>query len=188
MRSFATLLLVACGTSSLVGCCWHRHHCKYSDRHRACVDRDRWDDDRCHCRDGRHRHDRGYDPCACGCDSFGYGYPMPPMIGDCGCGAPLPASCDCGMPMSFPTAYPQFGGVMMPPDGCGCGQQGMMSPMMPPVMNTFEQPVMMQSPLPGPTPAATPSAEQYYTPRQLAPPAPPSSAPSVPSTTVPTRF
>lgn len=164
MRLSATVLIVACCTVSLVGCCnrFHRRSCLSRDRHKhnECVGHKDWDDDDNH-------------PCDCPCD----GGPMmqagysPSFDSGCGCQGAMPAHFDGGMQMGYPS-HPQA-------TGCSsCGENGgmMMTPQMPMYHNQqmpayHNQSMMMMQPMPEASPTPTPAH---------APPAPPAS--SVPPT------
>jgi hypothetical protein len=162
MRLSATILLVACCSASLVGCCnrFHRHSCLFGDRHKhnQCVDQEEWDE----C-------DGGHSDCPCDGGQMMPSY-MPPMDSGCGCGceSSMPAYFDGGMPMSYPS-FPQSGGC----SSCG-GNGGMM---MGTPIPTYSNQSMMMQPMPEATPTLAPTAP---------PSAPPASAPpasSVPPTT-----
>jgi len=183
MRLSATILLVACCSASLAGCCnrFHRHSCLSGDRNKnnQCVDSQEWDDDDSHHSD------------CCPCDG---GQMMPasysqPFDSGCGCGneGSMPGYFEGGMPMSQPS-YPQSGGC----SSCG-GNGGMMMPQsMPQSMPMYNnqpmpmynnQSMMMQQPIPEshPTPAHVPPAAppassvppmtEYYSPRSSTVPA-----------------
>lgn len=159
MRLSATVLLVACCALTFVGCYGnHRRPCLFGHHrhHRnACVDQQDWDDDD----DGDHHGGGGC------CDGGGYmpeyGMPMQSHDSGCGCGGSMPSY--GGMPTGF-DSYPQQ-------SSCGCsGGMGM------PSYPTFDQPVMMGSPMSAPTPTPAnqapppaPGAESYYSPKGLTP-------------------
>jgi hypothetical protein len=171
MRLSATILIVACCATSLMGCCGrhHRHGCWFSRHHRnECVDRADWEDDDYDDDDGHHQ---------CGCDMCDGGYqmqggmPMQSFDSGCGCGGGMSAPYfDGGMSMPMMSA---------PSSGCGCGSGGgMMSSPYP----TYQNPVMMQpmaepTPTPAQAPGVAPQAESYYSPSR-----------GTPTAVVPTRF
>ena len=160
MRFSATILIVACCSASLVGCCnrFHRHSCLFGKRHNECVDQQDWDDD------------DGHSDC-CPCDGgmmHGDSMPMPIQSFDSGCGCGgggMPQFMDAGMPMSYPQQS----------SGCGCGAGGGGGMMMGSPMPTYNNQSMMMQPMPEASPVPTPAA--------MPPAAPPASGSSVPPTT-----
>jgi hypothetical protein len=169
MRLSATILIVACCSASLVGCCnrFHRHSCLFGNRHKHndCVDQQEWDDD-----------DGDSDNCPCdGGMMYGNSMPMQSFDSGCGCGCDggMPQYMDAGMPMSYPSYQPS---------GCGCGS-GDGGMMMGAPMPTYSNQSMMMQPMPEsspvPTPAAAPPAAppassvppaaEFYSPRTITP-------------------
>jgi len=179
MRLSATILIVACCVTSLVGCCGsHRHKCWLKKHHRnECVDRADWDDDDYD--DDRHHQ------CGCDvCDGGSYpmqGMPMQSFDSGCGCGGG-----GGGMSMPYFDGGMSMPMMSAPSSGCGCSSGGgggamMSSPY--PSYPTYNNPVMMQpmaeptTPTPAQAPPASVPTTEYYSPSR-----------GTPTATVPASF